>query len=94
MSLLNDTLSLRERYSNVNTRGYRRQVPARNSTYYCGEAVKKRTDFHTKRRLQKYERKELRVAEVRYVPTPDAELRLSHAIDILLGAATEKKDES
>ena len=26
---------------------------------------------------------------IRYVPAPDAEVRLSHAVDILLGAATE-----
>jgi len=29
---------------------------------------------------------------VRYVSVPDAEARISHAIDILLGAATESTD--
>ena len=58
--------------------------------YYCGKAVKKNTDFDSETRLKKCERKGLRVVRVGYVSMPDAESRLSRAIDILLrSAATE-----
>jgi len=64
--------------------------PDWHGTYYCGKAVKKHTDFDSETRLKKCERKGLRVVRVGYVSTPDAESRLSRAIDILLrSAATE-----
>ena len=44
-------------------------------------------DFESKIRHSGYKRKKIRVVEVRYVPTPDADLRLSRAIDILLRSA-------
>ncbi len=49
--------------------------------------MKKRTDFRSKIRHSSYKRKGLRVVGVRYVPTPDANLRLSRALDILLRSA-------
>jgi len=49
--------------------------------------VKKRTDFESKIGHSGYKRKGLRVVGVGYVPTPDANLRLSRALDILLRSA-------
>ena len=49
--------------------------------------MKKRTDFESKIRHSGYKRKGLRVVGVGYVPTPDANLRLSRALDILLRSA-------
>lgn len=34
------------------------------------------------------------IVEIRYIPTPDAELRLSRAIDILLMSATREPEGS
>ena len=69
--------------------------PDWHGTYYCGKAVKKHTDFDSETQLKKCERKGLRVVRVGYVSTPDAESRLSRAIDILLrSAATELKEAS
>ncbi len=58
--------------------------------------MKKHRDFERKIRHNSYERKGLKVVAVRYVSTPDAESRLSRAIDILLVAAargTERKHQ-
>ena len=49
--------------------------------------MKKRTDFESKIEHSGCERKGLRVVGVGYVPTPDANLRLSRALDILLRSA-------
>ena len=68
--------------------------PHWHGTYYCGEAVKKHTDFDSETRLKKCERKGLRVVRVGYVSTPDAESRLSRAIDILLRSAAGELKES
>lgn len=37
------------------------------------------------------ERYGLGITGIRYVPVPDAEARLPRAVDVLLGAATQKK---
>ena len=49
--------------------------------------MKKHMDFESKIRHSGYKRKKIRVVGVRYVPTLDADLRLSRAIDILLRSA-------
>ena len=54
--------------------------------------MKKRTDFESKIRHSGYKRKGLRVVGVGYVPTPDANLRLSRALDILLRSAIRDVD--
>lgn len=53
------------------------------------------TDFKDESRHEDpHERKKLRVVGVRHVPMPDAEARLSRAIDILLRAAARGSTES
>jgi hypothetical protein len=50
-----------------------------------------------KRRQEKVDNKNvprLRVVEIRYVPTPSADLRLSRAVDILLAAAADTLEGS
>lgn len=56
--------------------------------------MKKRRDFERKIRHSSYKRKGLKVVGVRYVSTPDAESKLSRAIDILLGAAAREPEGS
>jgi len=56
--------------------------------------VTKQTDFECERRHSDPEKKKLRVVGVRYVPRPDANAKLSHAIDILLRAAARSTTKS
>jgi len=50
------------------------------------------SELRVKRVMKDQQR--LRLIGIRYVRTPDAELRLSRAIDILLGSASRKTDGS
>jgi len=49
--------------------------------------VRKHTDFEGQTRRSNRTRKALRVTGIHYEPTPDADERLSRAINILLGSA-------
>ncbi len=56
--------------------------------------MKKDDDFHSETRHADRRGKRLRVAGIRYVSAPDADARLSRAIDILLRAAVRKEQGS
>lgn len=47
-------------------------------------------DFELRVKRVMKDRQRLRVVEIRYVPTPDADERLSRALDILLRSAARK----
>lgn len=54
------------------------------------ELPKSDNDFELRVKRGMKDRQRLRVVEIRYVPMPDADERLSHAIDILLRSAARK----
>ena len=56
--------------------------------------MKKRADFGHKTPHMNRKGRGLRVVELRYVPTPDANLRLSRTIDILLRSATSGSSQA
>jgi len=54
--------------------------------------VRKRADFHSEKRLKKCKKKELGVVDVRWVQMPDADSRLSSAIDLLLRSVSREPE--
>lgn len=58
------------------------------------ESPENDNDFELRVKRVMKDRQRLRVVEIRYTPTPDADERLSRAIDILLGAAAGEPEGS
>ena len=58
------------------------------------ELPKSDNDFELRVKRVRKDRQRLRVVEIRYIPMPDADERLSRAIDILLRSAARDMSQS